>query len=92
LASTLRHMIKIIENQTPKLPVSSTSLKKVQKDLRKRRRNDTYELTDLPSDFIETAYMKTIVKMKRVQCLHERVLQERNLFFISEYNGHSLNP
>jgi NAD(P)H-dependent FMN reductase len=82
-------MIKIIVGTNRQNSVSKQIAEIVQKILlEKGAESDILELTDLPSDFIETALYENNGKNEAYNAFHERVASGKKfIFIVPEYNG-----
>jgi chromate reductase, NAD(P)H dehydrogenase (quinone) len=82
-------MIKIIVGTNRQNSVSKQIAEIVQKVLlEKGAESEILELTDLPSDFIETALYENNGKNETYNAFHERVASGKKfIFIVPEYNG-----
>jgi len=82
-------MIKIIVGTNRQNSVSKQIAEIVQKILlEKGAESEILELTDLPSDFIETALYENNGKNEAYNTFHERVASGKKfIFIVPEYNG-----
>jgi chromate reductase len=82
-------MIKIIVGTNRQNSVSKQIAEIVQKILlEKGAESEILELTDLPSDFIETALYENNGKNEAYNAFHERVASGKKfIFIVPEYNG-----
>jgi chromate reductase len=82
-------MIKIIVGTNRQNSVSKQIAEIVQKILlEKGAKSEILELTDLPSDFIETALYENNGKNEAYNAFHERVASGKKfIFIVPEYNG-----